>query len=163
MFRCENCCFNVRALDFGLLREAICVPCLKLVQMNSMFVPSLLFYYGSFLIVCGIASVMLIGMRAKTALASGGISGIIAITIGHFISQGSTVAEIAGIVVCLMLFVVFCWRSAKTLFALLDMIPNRNPDVNGKAIAFLVISLMAVVSIFVLILQATIVTGNINA
>jgi hypothetical protein len=124
--------------------------------MNSMFVPALLFYYGAFLILCGIVSVMLIGMRAKTALASGGISGVIAITIGHFISQGSNVAQIAGIVVCLMLFVVFCWRSAKTLFTILDMIPERHPDLKGKAIAFLVISLMAVVSVVVLLLQLAI-------
>jgi hypothetical protein len=61
--------------------------------MNSMFVPSLLFYYGIFLILCGVVSVTLIGMKAKTALASGGISGVIVITIGHFISQGSAVAH----------------------------------------------------------------------
>ena len=118
-----------------------------------MFIPSLLFWYGSFLILCGIASVMLIGMKAKTALASGGLSGVIAITIAHFISQGSTMAQSAGILVCLMLFTVFCWRSAKTLFTVVDLIPERHPDLRGKAIAFLIISLMAVVSITVLILQ----------
>lgn len=124
-------------------------------KMNSMFVPSLLFYYGTFLILCGIGSVLLIGMKAKTALASGGISGVIAITIGHFISQGSTVAQVAGIVVSLMLFIVFCWRSAKTLFTVLEMAPERHPELRGKAIAFLIISLMAVVSIVVLLLQLT--------
>ena len=118
-----------------------------------MFIPSLLFYYGVFLILCGIASVLLIGIKAKTALASGGLSGVIAITIGHFISQGSTVAQVAGIVVCLLLFGVFCWRSAKTLFTLLELVPERHPDVKSKAIAFLIISLMAVVSIVVLLLQ----------
>jgi hypothetical protein len=121
--------------------------------MNSLFVPSLLFYYGVFLIMCGVASVMLIGWKAKTALVSGGISGVIIITIGHFISQGSTVAPLAGLLVCFALFTVFCWRSAKTLFALLELIPERHPDLKGKAIAFLVISLMAVVSIVVLLLQ----------
>lgn len=118
-----------------------------------MFIPSLLFWYGTFLILCGIASVMLIGMKAKTALMSGGLAGVIAITIGHFISQGSTVAQGAGIVVCLALFIVFCWRSAKTLFIVLDLIPQRHADLRGKAIAFLIISLMAVVSIVVLIIQ----------
>ena len=121
--------------------------------MNSLFVPSLLFYYGVFLMLCGIVSVTLIGMKAKTALASGGISGVIAITIGHFISQGSTVAQFAGLLVCFMLFGVFCWRSAKTLFAVFELIPERHPDLKGKAIAFLIISLMAVVSIVVLLLQ----------
>ena len=121
--------------------------------MNSLSVPHLLFYYGVFLISCGIVSVMLIGMKAKTALASGGLAGVIAITIGHFISQGSNAAQIAGVVVCLALFIVFCWRSAKTLFTVSELIPERNPDLRGKLIAFLIISLMAVVSIVVLLLQ----------
>ena len=121
--------------------------------MNLLFVPSLLFYYGAFLIVCGIASVALIGWKAKTALVSGGLSGVIVITIGHFISQGSTVAQVAGLLWCLALFGVFCWRSAKTLFTLFELIPERHPDLKGKGIAFLIISLMAVVSIIVLLLQ----------
>lgn len=121
--------------------------------MNSMFVPSLLFYYGTFLILCGIASVLLIGMKAKTTLISGGLSGVIAITIGHFISEGSALAQVAGVLVCLILFIVFCWRSAKTLFTVLELIPNRHPDLKGKAIAFLIISLMAVTSLMVLLLQ----------
>ena len=121
--------------------------------MNSMFVPSLLFYYGIFLILCGVVSVMLIGLKAKTALASGGISGVIIITIGHFISQGSTGAKAAGLIVCFALFIVFCWRSAKTFFTVCELIPERHADLKGKSIAFLIISLMAVVSVVVLLLQ----------
>jgi hypothetical protein len=128
--------------------------------MTSMFIPSLLFYYGTFLILCGIASVMLIGMKAKTALASGGLSGIIAITIGHFISEGSGVAQAFGILVCLMLFIVFCWRSAKTLFTVFELIPEHHPDLKGKAIAFLIISLMAVVSLMVFLLQLAVFTKS---
>jgi hypothetical protein len=128
--------------------------------MNPMFVPSLLFYYGIFLILCGIVSVSLIGWKAKTALASGGTAGVIAIAIGHFISQGSTVAQGAGLVVCLMLLVVFCWRSAKTLFIVLELIPERHPDLKGKAIAFLIISLMAVVTLMVLLLQLSAITKS---
>lgn len=125
--------------------------------MNSL-IPSLLFYYGVFLILCGIASVLLIGMKAKTALASGGISGITIITIGHFISQGSTVAQVAGLLVSFALFIVFCWRSAKTLFTVFELIPKKietehHPDLKGKTIAFLIISLMAIVSVIVLLLQ----------
>jgi len=96
---------------------------------------------------------MLIGMKAKTALASGGLAGVISITIGHFISQGSTGAPPAGLLVCLALFIVFCWRSAKTLLTVLELVPERHPDLKGKAIAFLIISLMAVVSVIVLLLQ----------
>ena len=121
--------------------------------MNSLFVPALLFYYGVFLIMCGVASVMLIGWKAKTALISGGISGVVIITIGHFISKGSTGAQAAGLLVCFTLFTVFCWRSAKTFFTVFELIPKRHPDLKGKAIAFLIISLMAVVSVIVLLLQ----------
>ncbi|HEU5291162.1 MAG TPA: hypothetical protein VFU05_10995 [Cyclobacteriaceae bacterium] len=124
--------------------------------MNSEFIPSLLFFYGTFLILCGITSVILIGMKAKTALVSGGLSGVIAITIGHFISQGSGVAQAAGIVVCILLSIVFCWRSAKTLFKVFELAPDRHPDLKGKAIAFLIISLMAVVTIIVLLLQLSV-------
>jgi len=118
-----------------------------------MFVPSLLFYYGVFLMLCGIVSVAFIGWKAKTALVSGGTSGIVNIIIGHYISQGSTVAQVAGLLVCTMLFAVFCWRSAKTLFTLFELIPERHPEIKGKGIAFLIISLMAVVSLVVLLLQ----------
>jgi hypothetical protein len=118
-----------------------------------MFIPTLLFYYGLFLILCGITSVALIGMKAKTALISGGTAGILAITIGHFISQGAAFAKVAGVLVCLMLSIVFYWRSGKTLFKLLELIPERHPDVKGKAIAFLIISLMAIVTLVVLLLQ----------
>jgi hypothetical protein len=128
--------------------------------MNSLSVPSLLFYYGVFLILCGIGSVALIGWKAKTALVSGGISGIINITIGHFISQGSTIAQVAGLLVCAMLFIVFCWRSAKTLFTLFELIPERHPEVKSKGIAFLIISLMAVVSLTVLLLQLSSITAG---
>lgn len=128
--------------------------------MNSLFVPSLLFYYGAFLILCGIVSVTLIGPKAKTALVSGGISGVIAIAIGHFISQGSTIAPVAGLLLCFALFTVFCWRSAKTLFTVFELIPERHPDLKGKAIAFLIISLMAVVSFVVLLLQLSFITNN---
>jgi hypothetical protein len=126
--------------------------------MHPLFVPSLLFYYGVFLICCGIASVLLIGFKAKTALASGGTSGVIAIIIGHFVSQGYVAAQAAGIIVCLGLFIIFCWRSAKTLFKVFELIPEHHPDLKGKGTAFLIISLMAVVSLVVLLLQLSSIT-----
>jgi hypothetical protein len=121
--------------------------------VSPLFIPALLFYYGIFLLICGITSVSLIGMKAKTALISGGLSGAIAVTIGHFVSQGSDLARAGGVVLCLMLFIIFCWRSAKTLFTVFKLIPHNHPDLNGKGIAFLIISLMAVVTLVVLVFQ----------
>ena len=128
--------------------------------MNSLILPSLLFYYGLFLILCGIVSVIFIGMKAKTALASGGLSGAIAITIGHFAAIQQAWAPAAGIVVSLGLLFVFSWRSAKTLFKIVELIPSAHPDLKGKCIAFLIISLMAIVSIFTLILQLILIPGT---
>ena len=145
-----SCCF-VGSLSFNFAH--------KIAIMNPMFIPALLFYYGTFLVLCGIVSVSLIGMKAKTALASGGTAGVIAITIGHFISQGSVPAQIAGVVVCFALFIVFCWRSAMTLFKVLELIPERHPDLRGKAIAFLIISLMAVVSLFTVLVQIVVLSS----
>lgn len=113
----------------------------------------LLYFYGTFLILCGVIAVIFIGLKAKTALMSGGMSGAVNITIGYFISTGSSFGPLLGIVVSLALFIVFSWRSTKTLFKVFELIPSQHPDLNGKGIAFLIISLMAVVSVVVFMLQ----------
>ena len=114
---------------------------------------TLLFTYGLFLICCGIASVIFIGMKAKTALVSGGMAGLISITIGHLISTQSSGASIAGMIWPMVLFCVFAWRSTKTLHKIFELIPSQHEDLKGKGIAFLVISLMAVVSVTVFFIQ----------
>jgi hypothetical protein len=118
-----------------------------------MNIPVLLSFYGIFLICCGIASVIFIGPKAKTALISGGTSGAISVLIAYLISTQTAGAQLAGIIVCLALFCVFAWRSTKTLFKLLELVSLKSEEVNGKALAFLIISLMAVVSMMVLVLQ----------
>jgi hypothetical protein len=115
---------------------------------------ALLFFYGLFLIFCGITAVIFIGMKAKTALVSGGTSGILAMVAGHYIASGSELAVTLGIILSFGLFCVFSWRSTKTLFSLFDLIRTNHTDVKGKGIAFLIIALMAVVSIVVTILQS---------
>ena len=84
---------------------------------------------------------------------SGGMSGVINIVIGYLISTGSAAGAWTGIVVSLGLFIVFSWRSTKTLQKVFELVPTQHPDLNGKAIAFLIISLMAVVSVVVFMLQ----------
>jgi len=115
----------------------------------------LLIFYGVFLICCGITSVLFIGPKAKTALISGGGSGLISILTGYFYSIDSMFLVIAAILIPFMLFIVFSWRSTKTFFKLIELISAKDSEVNTKAIAFLIISLMAVVSIFVVTLQVT--------
>jgi hypothetical protein len=117
----------------------------------------LLFYYGLFLIVCGIVSVVFIGSKAKTALISGGTSGLLAILIGHLLFTGADYyAPLSGIGLSFALSIVFAWRSTKTLFKIFELLavnPSGQTELHGKGIAFLIISLMAVVSMVVLILQ----------
>jgi hypothetical protein len=113
----------------------------------------LLYFYGTFLIICGVVAVAFIGLKAKTALMSGGMSGAVNIVIGYMVSTGSSFAPWLGIIVSLALFIVFSWRSTKTLFKVFELIPTNHPDLNGKGIAFLIISLMAVVSVVVFMFQ----------
>ena len=114
---------------------------------------SLLLFYGFFLIACGITAVTFIGSKAKTALISGGTSGILAIVIGYFYCSGNVITVIAGILLPAMLFIVFCWRASKTFFTLLEMVSTRSSETNKKAIAFLIIGMMAIVSLVVVMFQ----------
>ena len=115
----------------------------------------ILVFYGLFLISCGIGSVIFIGMKAKTALISGGTSGFISIVVGYFYSLNNMPIVTIAILIPLALFVIFSWRSSKTLFKLIELISIKSPETNSKAIAFLIISLMAVVSIFTFAIQLT--------
>ena len=121
--------------------------------MSVSMISTLLYAYGTFLILCGIVAVIFIGLKAKTALMSGGSAGATSLLIGYAISTGTANAQFVGILISFALFCVFSWRSAKTLFTLFYMIPEKSPEVKGKGIAFLIISLMAVVSIVVTLIQ----------
>jgi hypothetical protein len=113
----------------------------------------LLFSYGVFLIVCGILAVLFIGLKAKTALISGSLSGMLAMLTGHSIYLQLIWAPVAGILLTAALFGVFAWRSTLTLYKVFELIPASHPDLKGKTKAFLIIALMAVVSMVVTLLQ----------
>lgn len=102
-------------------------------------------------------------MKAKTALASGGLSGLVSFLMAWLISNNVNSGRMGGIVLALLLFCVFSWRSTKTLFKIFELLKSPAPsdELKGKGIAFLIISLMAVVSIVVLILQLLIYAGGI--
>lgn len=113
----------------------------------------LLAIYGTFLMLCGIIAVTFIGLRAKTALLSGSFAGLMSFGAAYLIKTEVAGAAYVGIAVSLALFGVFAWRSTKTLFTVFELIPEKAPELKGKGIAFLIISLMAVVSVFVTLLQ----------
>ena len=119
-----------------------------------MSLSTILAFYGIFLITSGIVSVMFIGLKAKTALMSGGMSGTFALGISYWSHAGGGFqAAGAGMLLTVALFCVFSWRSTKTLFRVFELIPSAHADLKGKGIAFLIISLMAVVSLFVFVLE----------
>lgn len=128
--------------------------------MTSAYLAPTLLFYGIFLISCGIVSVIFIGMKAKTALVSGGMSGAISLVLAYLAWTGFVAASWIGIGLSFALLIVFSWRSTKTLLKVLELIPTSHPELNAKGIAFLIISLMAVVSIFVLMLQCILLLGT---
>ena len=113
----------------------------------------LLLFYGFFLIASGIVSVIFIGMKAKTALISGGTAGGLVLLTAFLISGGLAAAAYGGLFLSLALFIVFSWRATKTLFRLFEIIPTGHEELKSKGIAFLIISLMAVVSLVVFLIQ----------
>lgn len=121
--------------------------------MQSIPLVNLLLFYGLFLIVSGIVSVIFIGLKAKTALISGGTAGGLVLATAFLIAGGAYVAAYAGLFLSFALFIVFSWRATKTLFRLFEIIPTGHEELKGKGIAFLIIALMAVVSLVVLLLQ----------
>ncbi len=121
--------------------------------MSTQISALLLSFYGIFLISCGIVAVIFIGLKATTALVSGGTSGFLSLLIAYLISQNIKSAQFVGILLSFALLIVFSWRTTKTLFSVFEMIPSSHPDLKGKGIAFLIISLMAVVSLFVFAFQ----------
>lgn len=118
------------------------------------FASSLLYAYGAFLLACGAASVVFIGMKAKTALISGGTAGSVSLAIAWLLADGSSGAQVGAFAWPLALFCVFAWRSTKTLHKVFELIPQQHEDLKGKGIAFLIISLMAVVSLLNGLIQA---------
>jgi uncharacterized membrane protein (UPF0136 family) len=122
--------------------------------MNTIYTSWLLSFYGLFLITSGIVSVIFIGMKAKTALLSGGMSGVISFALAYLNHEPSKAVMLAALFVPFALFIVFSWRSAKTLFRIFELIPSSaKEELNGKGIAFLIISLMAITSLFVFAVQ----------
>ncbi len=88
---------------------------------------------------------------------SGGMSGLLSVLIAYFIGKGSDYAPVFGIILPAALFIVFAWRSTKTLFRIFELLLERTDknELNGKGIAFLIITLMAITSLVVFIIQTT--------
>ena len=127
---------------------------MNLNEMNNTVILTHAFtFYGVFLILCGIISVVFIGLKAKTALISGGTSGTLSLVVAYLWFQQSESAKWAGLLLTIGLFIVFSWRTTKTLFKIFELIQEPSEELKGKGIAFLIIGLMAIVTLLILVLQ----------
>jgi hypothetical protein len=68
--------------------------------------------YAVFVVIIGVASYVLIGPEAKTALMSGGGVGLICLVLGALIGQGKAWALPASIGALILVCGVFIWRSS---------------------------------------------------
>ena len=115
--------------------------------MNESLIINLMVLYGIFLFGSAIAAFVFIGSKAKTALMSGGMSGTFSLIVAYGVNSGIKGFAIAGPILCLILFFVFAWRSYKSLDVLIELIRLNGGDIRAKAIAFLIISMMAIISL----------------
>lgn len=110
-------------------------------------------FYGLFLTTCGLIAIVFIGPKAKTALGSGSISGLLSLLVAYMYYQQYDLAQPLGIGLSLLLFGVFSWRCTLTLFKVFEIQQSSPAEIKPKIIAFLLIGLMAIVSLIVFLLR----------
>ena len=71
----------------------------------------LIFSYGIFLILCGVAGFLSNPEKAKTALISGGLFGGLSITWAYLLKRGEAWALHVARVMAILLSLIFAWRS----------------------------------------------------
>ncbi len=97
--------------------------------------------YGGYLLFCGVAGFLSNPERAKTALISGGVFGLLSIASGFLIFKGSGWGIKVGRGILALLAVVFLWRSYASWHSYLA----GNSD---KLLAAALITSMLVATIF---------------
>lgn len=104
--------------------------------------------YGVFLIVAGLAGYLSNPEKAKTALMSGGLFGVIQIVLGVIAMNGRMLVAKIGLGVCVFLALTFAWRATVSWMAVMD----GNAD---KLFAAVLISVMLIASIVTALLLLT--------
>jgi len=80
--------------------------------------------YGVFLFLCGLAGYLSNPETAKTALISGSLFGGLAVVWGVLLGKGFGFAKWVALVMCLLLCVIFGWRSTVSWQAVADGEPK---------------------------------------
>lgn len=111
----------------------------------------LYFFYGLYMIICGIIPFFFVGPSAKSAVVSGLISALLAFACGYFLFQGRLWAFWAGNLLVLFLLGIFAWRASASFIRLVDLIAYGDSfQLPEKALAFLILSSMFLMTLIVL-------------
>jgi uncharacterized membrane protein (UPF0136 family) len=70
-----------------------------------------LFIFGTYLILAGLAGYLSNPEKAKTALLSGGLFGVLSLVCGLLLIKGRSWANLIGLGLCAMLSITFLWRA----------------------------------------------------
>ncbi|CAN5875373.1 hypothetical protein BH24BAC1_BH24BAC1_29170 [soil metagenome] len=87
----------------------------------------LYYFYGLYMILCGIIPLFLVGPSARSAFVSGIFSGGLAFACGYFLYQGRPWAFWAGNLLTLFLLALFAWRTSASFLRLVDLMPTAIP------------------------------------
>jgi hypothetical protein len=118
-------------------------------------------FYGLFLIAGGLLSIGLMGMKAITALLVAGGFGFIALVAGHFMNLQKGWAFLLGAAQTLVLIPLFGWRASKSFMEMIDMLQSaQNTLMQDKALAFLIIAPMFILTLFLGAMQMAYAKGN---
>ncbi len=89
-------------------------------------------------------------------MASGSMSGFIALTAGHFLNLGQAWALYLGTTEAAILTGVFAWRASAAFLTLTELLQKQDKAaIRQKSVAFLIIATMLVMALLVLALSAT--------
>jgi hypothetical protein len=73
-----------------------------------------------------VIAVLFIGSKSKTAFASVGLSGMIALGTGYLVSHSNTRRTKRRVLPSLAIFIAFAWRFTKTLFMIFEPISSEH-------------------------------------
>jgi uncharacterized membrane protein (UPF0136 family) len=111
----------------------------------------LFYFYGIYMIVCGILPFFFVGPSARSAFVSGIFSAGLAFTCGYFLNQGRQWAFWLGNLLALFLLGIFAWRASVSFLRLVDLIAYGDSfQLPEKALSFLILLSMFLMSLIVL-------------
>ncbi|MCC9167634.1 hypothetical protein [Pontibacter harenae] len=113
-------------------------------------------FFGFFLLACGAVAVDVAGEQAQTALITGALGGVVALTAGHFLNRRKRWAFLLGTAEAGLLTVLLGWRAGTYFIRLLQVVQaTQEAEATQTAgMAFLLTTGMLVVALLTLAVSA---------